>query len=320
MAADLIILPKGSVGSLTEMAFDSNTRLKSADAYVASAIQNGMVVANTPGFTELWLERDGMCVQTISCIVVPGDRKLPLLLDRYNKVSRAAGPMVTLPPEISAPQREIRVEKKTARDFQRMCEYAKKSGIWLYATQGHRTVRAQQALINYYTERDGAERAMRRCAPAGFSEHHSGLALDVNGGTWENNAGVLNGKLAWAWLAEHCFKFGFMIKNLKGKEHITGTQYEPWHIRHLGDVELCRYLHDHNLTLNEYLVQRAADCASVTGEKYVKAQHSTQMICWNGRQAELASYRIADDDFVSLKELNKLCESMGFQPPDAPDM
>ena len=44
------------------------------------------------------------------------------------------------------------------------------------------------------------------------------------------------------------------------------------------------------------------------------------MICWNGRQAELASYRIADDDFVSLKELNKLCESVGFQPPDAPDM
>lgn len=231
--------------------------LKSANAYVASVLQSGRVAANAPGLTQLWLEQEGVQIKTISCVVAQGEGKLPLLLDRYNKISRAAGPMMSLLPEFTAPDKAIRLERKTARAFRRMCLFAREQGIWLYATQGHRTVRAQQELIRHFTQRDGAEEAMRRCAPAGFSEHHSGLALDVNGGTWENGVGVRNGKLAWAWLAEHCFQFGFMIKNLKGKEHITGTRYEPWHIRYLGDLELCRYLYDHNLTLNEYLDQLA---------------------------------------------------------------
>lgn len=257
MSIEQIVLPQGNIQKLADLELSPEQRLKSENAYVASALQSGRVAANAPGETRLWVEQDGVQIRTISCVVTEGEGKLPLLLDRFNRISRAAGPMMALPAEFSAPDKSIRAERKAARAFCRMCRYAREQGIWLYATHGHRSVRDQKDLIRFFTQRDGAEEAMRRCAPAGFSEHHSGLALDVNGGRWENGAGVKKGQLVWDWLAEHCFQFGFMIKNLKGKEHITGTRYEPWHIRYLGDVELCGYLHDHSLTLNEYLDELA---------------------------------------------------------------
>ena len=252
-----IVLPQGSIRELPGLELSPERRLKSENAYVASALQSGRVAANAPGETRLWVEQDGVQIRTISCVVTQGERKLPLLLDRFNRISRAAGPMMELPAEFSEPDKTVQVEQKAAEAFCGMCRYAREQGIWLYATQGHRSLEEQEELIRFYTQRDGAEVAMRRCAPAGFSEHHSGLALDVNGGNWESGAGIQNPQLAWDWLAENCFQFGFMIKNLKGKEHITGTRYEPWHIRYLGDMELCRYLHDHSITLNEYLDELA---------------------------------------------------------------
>ena len=45
---------------------------------------------------------------------------------------------------------------------------------------------------------------------------------------------------------------GFILRYLKGKEHITGYSYEPWHIRYVG-VEAATYIMENNLTLEEYL-------------------------------------------------------------------
>ena len=56
------------------------------------------------------------------------------------------------------------------------------------------------------------------------------------------------------WIEENCYKYGFIIRYVKGKDNITGYMYEPWHIRYVG-VELATKLYNNGswITLEEYL-------------------------------------------------------------------
>ena len=55
-----------------------------------------------------------------------------------------------------------------------------------------------------------------------------------------------------AWLNEHCWEYGFIIRYTKEKEKITGFEAEPWHIRYVG-VEHAMYMKEHDLCLEEYV-------------------------------------------------------------------
>lgn len=224
--------------------------LRSENAYVASVLQTGKVIGNTTGKTEVTISVGQKVLRKISCVVYP---KLPVLLNRYNKVPCSVEKLVRLPMNCTFGERIIYLEEKTAKAFEIMCEVARTQGIWLYAKQGYRSQDDQRRLIQYYTEKDGAEAAALRCAPPGYSEHHSGLAIDVNGGVYKDGKKVKDSPSAWAWVHDHCYEFGFFLKNLPGKEHITGTRAEPWHVRYLGDLDVCRVLFERQITLDEYL-------------------------------------------------------------------
>lgn len=85
----------------------------------------------------------------------------------------------------------------------------------------------------------------------GTSEHHTGLAFDITAvqasSMVESFALTEQGK----WLAENSYRFGFILRYPKGKEHITGIVYEPWHFRYVG-VELATYLYENDLVLEEF--------------------------------------------------------------------
>lgn len=90
--------------------------------------------------------------------------------------------------------------------------------------------------------------ALRTVAEPGASEHHLGLAFDVN----VKNGGSFASTKQSKWLNEHCWEYGFIIRYQKEKEKITGFEAEPWHIRYVG-VEHAMYMKEHNLCLEEYI-------------------------------------------------------------------
>jgi LAS superfamily LD-carboxypeptidase LdcB len=84
-------------------------------------------------------------------------------------------------------------------------------------------------------------------ARPGHSEHQTGMAMDII-----EASSAFEGTPAAIWLAENCYKYGFIIRYPKGKENITGYKYEPWHIRYLGK-DTAWAVYNSGLTLEEYL-------------------------------------------------------------------
>lgn len=124
---------------------------------------------------------------------------------------------------------------------------AKSEGLSYTIISDFRPYSSQKRIYNNYVARDGKKEADRYSARPGHSEHQTGLAFDLNSlsQSFENTA---EGK----WLAENCYKYGFIIRYPKGKESVTGYMYEPWHIRYLGK-DLAKEVYESGLTLEEFL-------------------------------------------------------------------
>ncbi|EXJ23118.1 D-alanyl-D-alanine carboxypeptidase [Alkalibacterium sp. AK22] len=141
-------------------------------------------------------------------------------------------------------------ENKEARAaFNRMAQAAAKDGIRLTAFSTYRSFERQRTLYNNYVKKDGQKAADRYSARPGHSEHQTGLAFDVSQTGAKNPFAESH---ATRWMARHAHTYGFIVRYPKGKEHITGYMYEPWHLRYLGP-DLAGKVYRSHLTLEEYL-------------------------------------------------------------------
>ena len=89
----------------------------------------------------------------------------------------------------------------------------------------------------------------QRVAAVGTSEHHLGLAVDLDGSSAME-----------AWMDEHCWDYGFIVRYPDGKTDVTGIIYEPWHFRYVG-TELALELKELGLCLEEYIDMLTAQAA-----------------------------------------------------------
>lgn len=133
-----------------------------------------------------------------------------------------------------------------------MIQDSKQDDVNLVFRSGYRSYDTQKQLYSSYVARDGEEAANKYSAKPGHSEHQSGLAFDVGSIDASNDfqTSFLNTPEG-QWVKEHSHEYGFIIRYPKGKEAITGYQYEPWHLRYVGKA-LAKTIHDQNTTLEEY--------------------------------------------------------------------
>lgn len=105
-------------------------------------------------------------------------------------------------------------------------------------------------LAQGYSKSKAAELTSTIVLPPGTSEHHLGLAVDIVG----------NDDM-YAWMAENCWQFGFILRYPDGKTDVTGIIYEPWHFRYVG-LELAQELNQLGLTMEEYMDKLTGDTAA----------------------------------------------------------
>lgn len=89
----------------------------------------------------------------------------------------------------------------------------------------------------------------------GFSEHNTGLAVDLYGSGDYSLSETFANTAAYDWLIENCADYGFILRFPKGKESVTGVIYEAWHFRYVGDAKIAHEIMDKGLCLEEYLAQ-----------------------------------------------------------------
>lgn len=153
----------------------------------------------------------------------------------------------------------IQVEKATYEAFIALRGFLKTKGIFIDFDSGYRSIERQQEIIIDYTEKYGADYVKQYVAPIGTSEHHTGLAIDfslvINGKPCMEIEDILSNENICLEVHKYLSAFGFILRYPKGKEHITGYSYEPWHIRYVGK-EAADYIYQNNLTLEEYALEK----------------------------------------------------------------
>lgn len=138
---------------------------------------------------------------------------------------------------------------KVYNAFKEMADAAKNDGITLIINSGYRSYKDQENVYNDYKSSKGEEYADGIAARPDYSEHQSGLALDII--TYGYNGKNFDTSDAFAWLDKNADKYGFILRYPKGKENITGYDYEAWHYRYLGK-DLAQKVKKSGLTYDEY--------------------------------------------------------------------
>ena len=131
--------------------------------------------------------------------------------------------------------RVVQLRPGAAQAFRAMQAAARQAGVELVPISGYRTRDYQEGLFSRAIRRYGsAESAARWVAPPGYSEHHTGLAVDI--GALESPETdvetTFEGTPAFAWLKENAHRFGFEISF--PRDNPQGVSYEPWHWRYTG--------------------------------------------------------------------------------------
>ena len=172
-----------------------------------------------------------------------------IIVNRWNELPEDYSVELT---ELSNGQK---VDSRIYPYLQEMFDAARAEGVYPVVREGYRTEEEQQEIlddkiqtyINQGYSQSRAERTAKEwVALPGTSEHQLGIAVDINA-----DKSKCSNEEVYAWLAENAYKYGFILRYPLEKQEITGTSYEPWHYRYVGE-EAALEIYEQGICLEEY--------------------------------------------------------------------
>lgn len=145
-----------------------------------------------------------------------------------------------------------KVDQRIYTHLMEMLEAAKKSNLdqQPIIVSAYRTTEEQQNLFEEkvseyekqgYSNSEAVEMAKLWVALPDHSEYQLGLAVDINGATYD----------LFLWLQEHSYRFGFIFRYPGNKTELTGTSEEVWHYRYVGK-KAAKIIYEQGICLEEY--------------------------------------------------------------------
>jgi zinc D-Ala-D-Ala carboxypeptidase len=194
--------------------------------YEPKSKSTSAVVSTSSGFN-----KQQYSVTDPASIWVIVNKKHPL-----NPLSYAPSDLVFPNVPLRVPGNEsMQVRQVTAQALEQMFAAAKSQGVVLKLSSGYRSYSYQVNLYNGYIRSDGQAQADQESARPGYSEHQTGLAVDLEPTTRSCElqicfADTPEGK----WLYANAYKYGFILRYTTANQPITGYEGEPWHFRYVG--------------------------------------------------------------------------------------
>ena len=163
-------------------------------------------------------------------------------------------------PELAPVERQETFDARAAAALRLMLAEARADGYTVYLCSGYRSYETQNAIFQRHIrqymdegmtyEQAEAETLLAVNRPGG-SEHQLGLAADILETQDQAMEPWIGGSGLMLWLEQHCAEYGFIVRYPDGKTDITGVEYEPWHLRYVGDC--APYIMENGLCLEEFL-------------------------------------------------------------------
>ena len=215
---------------------------------------------------------------------------------------------------------DVEVEKKAYDAYLELKAELEKEGVYVDLDSARRSVAEQQRIMDDFTEKYGADYAAKTVAKPGYSEHHTGLALDlyliIDGKDVVENEDMIQYPEIWSKIHAKLADYGFILRYLDGSEHITGYGYEPWHIRYLDNVDTAKEITSKGVTFEEYLGAYTGGPVSIdygTSEIYTEDELKDAVIQIKCKFAfwgdvDLKSIRYAGDEKATDEMLAKMNE------------
>ncbi|WP_297992925.1 M15 family metallopeptidase [uncultured Clostridium sp.] len=178
-----------------------------------------------------------------------------ILINRENRLSENYVPdnLIEISSRFLNYAEDDNLESTASEALNRMFNAAMEDGISLIGVSGYRSYDMQRRLYDTRMMREGEAQTRSYTAEAGASEHQTGLAIDILSDEYSVLDEGFENTRAFKWLNENCYKYGFILRYLKGKEDITGYNYEPWHFRYIGNEEAAMEIMNRGLTFEEYI-------------------------------------------------------------------
>lgn len=201
-------------------------------------------IATIVTYVNIGLDKKGYSTFT-NYTIEEANNNITILVNKYHKLPDNYIPSDLV--DLSYGNGVHKLRKEAAAAFEELTSAAILDNVIFYPFSAYRSYEVQNILYNRYKARDGEEKADTYSARPGFSEHQLGLSVDVRSSNLNDNLT----KEHYEWMLNNSYKYGFIVRYPKGKQHITQFIEEPWHIRYLG-VDLATKVHEANLTYDEY--------------------------------------------------------------------
>ena len=193
---------------------------------------------------------------------------LSVLVNKYHPLPDGYVPRLHSLPARYAPSGGS-LAPAAAAAFMRMADAAREDGITLYSVSAYRSYSYQDSLYRRYTAQDGVEADTYSARP-GFSEHQTGLALDIVAASYQILDEKQEDTAEQKWLMENSWKYGFILRYPSEKSAVTGIGYEPWHYRYVGKAAAAE-IYRTGVCLEEYLGRAVLPAAELTPARPARA-------------------------------------------------
>ena len=208
---------------------------------------------------------------------------------------------------------EYQVEKVTLEHYEALRKALLEEGVDIELDSTYRTVEEQQDLAERFTKEYGADYVKKYVAVPGYSEHHTGLVIDIcivkDGKVIDENDDMIAEKEIFSKIHNKLADYGFILRYIEGKEHITGYNYEPWHLRYINDEKVAKEIMDKGITLEEYLgTAKDADVKIDYGKSDVYSEEQMKELV-NQIKCQFADEQWQGCELHSIKYVGDECNS-----------
>ena len=182
-----------------------------------------------------------------------------VLVNKYSQLPDDWEKNVELVDAKNAWKEDIKIEKNAYKNYKKLKKELKGEGIEILLDSVYRSVEEQQNLWDEWSKdpEKGIDYVRKYVAVPGYSEHHTGLAVDIcikkDGKLIYDNDEMIAERKIFKKIHSKLAKYGFILRYLENRDEITGYSYEPWHLRYIGNKKVAKEIMEKDITFEEYL-------------------------------------------------------------------